>query len=110
MAGTNVRIWPLADNIAARTCPLSRVKQTWRLHPKLTHTVATKEYPALLLVRVGNDDHLILSDIERHEISTNGERPRILLARLTLDVGDCWRGVRFWRKADMSLCVAHVSF
>jgi hypothetical protein len=37
-----------------------------RLHPKLTHTVAKKEYPALLLVRVGNDDHLILADIERH--------------------------------------------
>jgi hypothetical protein len=48
------------------TCPLFGVKQTRRLHPKLTYTVAKKEYPALLLVRVGNDDHLILADIERH--------------------------------------------
>src|SRR5262245_12903625 len=95
-------------DMACRGSPLSRlllgVKRTSLIaahmsgyDPKRTLVLSPqKNTKALFFVGLGNDDHLILANIECHQIRTEGERSRILLARLALDVGDCWRRI-IWR-------------
>jgi len=58
----------------------------------------------LPLGRAGDDDHLILANVERHQIGAKRERPGILFTRLALKIGDCRRRI-LWaaQEGDMRL-------
>ena len=53
---------------------------------------------------------LILRHIELESTIQSVSLPRPCWISFDDPVGDEWRNVRFWHKADMSLCTAHVRF